>query len=183
MIPAVVCPAPSLSSLFTASREQFDLPLHPPAVGRLRWGCRLGHPSVVPWIERDMEWISPLGAVTARCPTHPDVQKWAVPGRSMPRFPPSKAGMPPHSPSPCLLQAEGQRLTPRSPLTSSRALPLQHFIFWGLFRGLNFMLRSWKCFASHGGAVGVWTTTSARACSRWSLLIPSSLGASKISST
>lgn len=156
----MVRPAPSLSSLFTASQEQFDLPLHPPAVGRFRWGCQLGHPSVAPWIERDMEWVSPLGAVTARCPTHPDVQRWAVPGHSMPQFPPSKAGMPPQSPSPCLLQAEGQGLTPRGPLTSSCALPLQHFIFWGLFRGLNFMLRSWKCVASHGGAVGVWTTTS-----------------------
>ena len=69
MIPAVVRPAPSLSSLFITSQERFGVPVHPGAVGRLRWGCQLGHPSVGRWIERDMEWVSPLGAVTARCPT------------------------------------------------------------------------------------------------------------------
>jgi len=105
--------------------------------GSLCWGCHCKMPN-----------------------TMPSVQRWAVPGHSVPQFPLCKTQMLTHSPSTYLLKEKGQGLTPYSPLTSSHALSLQCFVFWGLFRGLNFMPGSWKWFESHGRAVGVWTTPS-----------------------
>lgn len=105
---------------------------------KLCWGYQL--PSVAGWIDRDMGW-------SARSPTkRPSliVQRWVGPGHSMPQFLPFKAGVLPHHPSSCLLQAEDK--TPCGPLTSSHTTSLQYFILWGLLRGLSFILRSWKSF-------------------------------------
>lgn len=45
------------------------------------------------------------------------------------------------------------------PITSCHAFAMQHFIYWAS-KGLSFMLRSWKCFASHGRAVAIWSDVS-----------------------